>query len=103
MPPIIVHQSKKYSQDIHYNISLDWIVHHTTYGYMDRDGFLKSITQFSNVYVASPANNQILFYDVHDIHFGDGALRQIMCKNIQPFVIKSGNFINDQPNDNGPN
>ena len=26
-----------------------------------------------------------------------------MCKNIQPFVLKSGNSINDQPYDNGPN
>ena len=28
MPPIVVHQSKEYSQDLHHNISLDWKVHH---------------------------------------------------------------------------
>ena len=44
MPPIIVHQAKDCSQDLHYNIPLDWIVHHTPYGYMDRDGWLKSMT-----------------------------------------------------------
>ena len=26
-----------------------------------------------------------------------------MCKNIQPFVLKSGDSNNDQPNDNDPN
>ena len=70
---------------------------------MDRDGWLKSTTQFSNVCGASPVNNQILFFDGHGSHFDDGALRQMMYKNIQPFVLKSGDSINNQPNDNGPN
>ena len=103
MPPIIVRQSKDYSQDIHYNVPVDWIVHHAPSGYMDRDGWLKSMTQFSNVYGASPVINKILSFDGHDSHFEDGTLRQMICKNIQPFVLKSGDSINDQPNDNGPN
>ena len=61
------------------------------------------MTQFSNVCGASPVNNQILFFDGHDNHFGDGALRQMMCKNIQPFVLKSNDSINDHSNDNEPN
>ena len=61
------------------------------------------MTQFSNVCGASPSNNQILLFDVHGSHFNYGALRQIMRKNIQLFVPKSGDSINDQPNDNGPN
>ena len=32
-----------------------------------------------------------------------GALRKMMRKKIQPFVPKSGDSINCQPNDNGPN
>ena len=52
---------------------------------------------------ASPANNQILLFDGHNSHFNDGALRQMMCKNIQIFVIESSNSIKNQPNDNGPN
>ena len=61
------------------------------------------MTQLSNVCGASPVNNQILFFDGHDSHFNNGTLRQMMCKNIQPFVLKYGNSTNDQPNENGPN
>ena len=70
---------------------------------MDRDGYLKFFTQLSNVCSASPVNNQILFFDGNYIHFDNGVLRQMMCKNIQPFVLKYGNSINNQPNDNGTN
>ena len=70
---------------------------------MDRDGWLKSMTQFSNICSASPVNNQILFFDVHDSHFDNRALTQMQSKNIQPFILKAGDYINDQPNDNGPN
>ena len=61
------------------------------------------MTQFSNVCSPYPVNNQILFFDGHGIHFNYGALIQMMCKNIQPFVLKSGDSINNQPNDNDPN
>ena len=70
---------------------------------MDRYGWLKSATQFSNVCGASPVNNQILPFDVHSIHANDGTPRQIMYKKIQLFVLKSGYYINDQTNDNDPN
>ena len=70
---------------------------------MDRYGWLKAMTQFSNVYGASSVNNQVLLFDGHESHFDDGALGQMMCKNIQSFVLKSSNSINDQPNNNGPN
>ena len=36
--PIIVNQAKYYSQYLHFKIPLEWIVHHTPSGYMDRDG-----------------------------------------------------------------
>ena len=61
------------------------------------------MTQFSNVCGASPVNNRILLFDRHKSQFDDGALRQMMCKNIQPFVIKSSDSINDQTNNNGLN
>ena len=88
---------------IHYNIQLDWIVHHTPSGYMDKYIWLKAITESSNICGASLVNNQILIFDGHYIHFENCALRQIMCKNIQPFVLNSGDSINYQPNDIGPN
>ena len=75
MPPIIVHQAKDYSEDLYYNVPLDWIVHHIPSGYMDRDGWLQFMTQFSYVCGASPVNNQILFFGGHRIHFNSGALR----------------------------
>ena len=43
-----------------------------------------------------------MFFDEHDSHFDNGVLRKIMWENIQPFVLKSGDSINGQPNDNGP-
>ena len=70
---------------------------------MDRDGWIKYMTQFSNVCVASPVNNQIQIFDGHGIHFGDGSLKRMMYKNIQPFDLKSGDSINYQTNYNGPN
>ena len=61
------------------------------------------MNQLSNVCGASTVNNQILFFDGHGSHFDNGKLRQIMCKNIQPFALKPGDSINNQPNDNVPN
>ena len=98
-----MHQAKDYSQDIHNNIPLEWIVHYTPSVYMDRDGWLKSMTQFSNACGASLFNNQILLFDGHNSFFDGVTLRQMMFQNVQLFVLKSGNFINDHPNDSGPN
>ena len=103
MPPIIVNQSKEYSQDLQFNIPLGWKVHHTLSGYMDIYGWLKAMNQFSNVCGASPVNdqinplfnNKILLFDGNDSHFDDRALRHMECQNIQPFVLKSGNSTNN--------
>ena len=103
MYPVIVHQAKEYSQYLHHNIPLDWIVHHTSSGYMDRHGWLKAMTQLSNICGASPVNNQILFFDGQDSHFNDRARTKMQSKNIQPFILKAGDSINNQPNNNGPN
>ena len=43
MPPVIVHQASNYTQDLHYNIPKDWVVHNTPSGYMDRDGWMKGM------------------------------------------------------------
>ena len=61
------------------------------------------MTQSSKLCYSSPLNNHILFFDGHDSHFKNSALRQMMCKNIQPFVLKSGDSISNQTNHNGPN
>ena len=78
MTPIIVHQAKEYLQDIYYNVLLDWIVHHTLSDYADRDGWIKSMNQLSNVCGTYPVNNEILLFYGHGIHFNDGTLIQMM-------------------------
>ena len=103
MPLIFFHQAKDYSQDIRHNTPLECIVYHTPYGYMGRDGWLNAMTQFSNICGAYPVNNRILFFNGHDSHFDNRALTQMQSKNIQPFIIKAGDSINDQTNENGPN
>ena len=100
MPPVIFHQDKESSQNLHHNIPLDWTVHHTSSSYMYRDGCLKAMNQLSNICGANPINNQILFFDGHDSQFDDRALTKMKIKNIQPFILKAGESINDQPNDN---
>ena len=103
MPSVVFNQVKEYSQDLHQKIPLDWILHHTPSGYMDWDGWIKDINQLSKICGASPVNNQILFFDGNDSHFDDRALTQTQSKNIQTFIIKAGDPINDHPNDNRHN
>ena len=99
MTPIIVHQAKETSQYLHFNIPLEWTVHHTPYSYMDIYGWIKSMTQLSNVCGTSPINNQIIFFDGHASHFNDRALKYMDQQNIQPFR----NYGNGQNNDIRPN
>ena len=61
------------------------------------------MTQFSNICGVSPVKNNILFFDGHSSHFNNDALRKIRCKNIQSFVLKTGDPTNYQLNDNGQN
>ena len=61
------------------------------------------MTQFSNICYSSPVNNQILFLYGHNSQFYSRALTQMQRKHIQPFIPKYCDFINYQPNDNGPN
>ena len=100
---IIDHQVKEYYPHFHRNTPLEWIVHHTPSGYMDRYGWLKSMAHLSTVCGTSPFDNYILLFDGHDSHFDDHTLCYISTCNIQPFVLKSGKYGNDQPKDNGPN
>ena len=74
LSPIVVHQSTEYSEYIHFNIPLERTFHHTTYGYIDRGGWLKVMTKFSNICGASPVNNQIIFFGVKCIHFYNRSL-----------------------------
>ena len=103
MPPMIVHQAENYTQDLHWNIPSDWLVHSTPSGYMDMDGCMKSMSLFSRTCGSIKMNPQVLLFDGHDIHFDDRATHILQSHHISPFVLKAGNSTNDQPNDNGPN
>ena len=103
MPPIVSQKAKDYFQDIHHNIPLYFKVHHTPSGYMDRDGWIKAMTQLLNRLSASHVNNQILFFGGHVIHFENLTLPQMQRENIQPFILKAVGSINNQYNDNGRN
>ena len=61
------------------------------------------MTQFFNVYGTSPVKNQIILFGGHDIHFDDCARIHMDHQNIRPFILKAGNSVNYQTNDNGPN
>ena len=82
MPSIIVYQAKEYSKDLHFNIPLDWTVHHTPSGYMDRERCLKPMNQFYHAFGASPVKNQTILFDGHDIHFDDRPLIHMEHRNI---------------------
>ena len=103
MTSIIVHQDKDCSEDLRFNIPLEWTVHHTPFGIMDIYGWLNAMTQLSDVCGASPVNNQIIFFDRHGSHFDGRALIHMEFQNIQPFVLKAGDYGNNHPNDNVTN
>jgi len=85
------------------NIPDNWIVHGTPSGYMDRDGWYKTIRNFANLSGASESNKQFLYFDGHDSHWDSDALQLLEDRHIQSFFLKSGDSEKDQPNDNGPN
>ena len=81
----------------------DWIVHATPSGYMDRDGWLKTIKNFCDNCNASEGNPQFLFFDGHDSHWDPDALELLHNNHVETFFLKAADSENDQPNDNGPN
>ena len=98
-----MYQSATLTADLLYGIPDDWIVHVSTSGYMDRDGWFKSIKQFCKISGAHHGNNQALFYDGHDSHWDSDALDMMANNSVHGFFLKSGDSGNDQPNDNGFN
>jgi hypothetical protein len=70
----IVHQGSEPTADMFWGIPGNWVTHVTPSGYMDRDGWYKTIDNFSKMSDASPANPQYLFFDGHDSHWDVDAL-----------------------------
>eukprot|EP00545_Synedropsis_sp_CCMP1620_P002775 CAMPEP_0119009844 /NCGR_PEP_ID=MMETSP1176-20130426/4633_1 /TAXON_ID=265551 /ORGANISM="Synedropsis recta cf, Strain CCMP1620" /LENGTH=491 /DNA_ID=CAMNT_0006962423 /DNA_START=277 /DNA_END=1750 /DNA_ORIENTATION=+ len=101
--PTVIHQGAEMSADFLLNLPGNWIVHASPSGYMDRDGWYKTIHNFANLSGASKSNKQFLYFDGHDSHWDADALELMDTKHVQSFFLKSGDSENDQPNDNGPN
>ena len=61
------------------------------------------MSHFTPMCCSSPLNPQVLFYDGHASNFDDRALDILHIHNMQYFILKAGEYVHDQPNDNGPN
>ena len=103
IPPVMIHQITHYSQDIHYSIPSDWLVHNSPLLYMDHYGWLKSMSHLSSMCFSSPLNPQVPLYDGRDIHFDENSLNIICSHHIQSLILKSGVSVQYHPNYNGPN
>ena len=58
------------------------------------------MSHFPSMCCSSPLNPQVLFYDVRTSHFDDRALNVLRIKHIQYFILKAGDYVYDQPNNN---
>lgn len=74
IPPTVVHQGLELTSDFLHGIPLNWIMHQTPSGYMDKDGWLKTIINFHFLAGSSPGNPQFLFFDGYDSHWDPVAL-----------------------------
>ena len=50
---------------------------------------------------SSTLNTEVLFYDIHDSYFDDSALKILRSNHIESFILKAGEYVNEQSNDNG--
>ena len=85
IPPIVVHQKKEFTADLNLYLSNDWLVLCTQSGYMDNDGWLKSMKLFTKLSAADSTNIQVLFFDGHDSHWDADALDHLSDNHVEAF------------------
>ena len=56
----------------------------------------------SSMYYSSPLNTQVLFYDGHVCHYDDRELTILQSHHIKSFILKTGESMNEQTNNNVP-
>ena len=61
------------------------------------------MVHFSSMCFSSTLNPQVLLYDGHGIHFDYRVLNILQSHHIQTFILKTGHYVHDQSNNNGPN
>ena len=64
---------------------------------MDRDGWLKDMTQLSNICGDSPVKNQTIFFDGHYSHFEDRELTQMQRKTSSISYLKNVTSLTIRP------
>ena len=94
MPPMIFQQAENYTQDLHWNLHSDWLVHNTPSGYMDRDIWMKEMSILSRNCGDNNTNPQILLFDGHDSHFDKRYTHLLQYHHISSFILKSGESTN---------
>ena len=67
--PVVVNQSTRYTQEIHYNITSDWVFHNSPSVNVDHYGWHKSMAHFSSMCCSSHLTPQVIFYDSHNNYF----------------------------------
>ena len=103
VPCTVVHQASHTTLAHASNLPSNWVLHTTPSGYMDRDGWFKTVKKFTEYVHASEGEPLFLFFDGHDSHWDPDALDLLHKNNIESFFLQSQISQNDQPNDNGPN
>ena len=98
-----MHHITQYTQYLHHNILIDWLVHNSLSGYMDSNYWLKFMAHFASICCYYPLNPQVIFYYGRDGNFGDRGLTILRSHHIRSFVLKAGESVHNQPNDSGPN
>ena len=101
--PVAMHQITDYTQDIHYNIPSDWVIHNLSSGYIYCGGWHKPMSNFDSMCCSYPLNLQVLFYDGQVSHFNDRTLQILHRHNIHYFILMAGDYVHNQTNDNGTN
>ena len=101
--PVVVHQNIHYTQYLHYNIPSDLVVHNSSSGCMDCDGWHKSMKFYPSMCFYSTLNPQVLFYDGYVSHFYDREFNIPCRQNTQYFIRKTCDYVHEQTNNNGLN
>ena len=60
------------------------------------------MAHFASVCFSSILNPQVLLYEVHNSQIYYRELNILRRNNIQCFILKTGDYVHEQPNNNGP-
>ena len=87
VPPTVIHQAVNLTMEHSMNLPGNWTTHCTPSGYMDRDGWLKSVKTFTKYARATEGEPLFLFFDGHDSHWDAGALDWLSAHHVELFFL----------------